>query len=319
MKINIGIVGYGNLGKSVEQSLISSQNFNLVAIFSRRLIKSKFNTKIEFYDNFLEYKEKIDIMLLCGGSKSDLEFQTPEILQHFDCINTFDTHAKIESEYTKLNLLAKKYKHRLIMCAGWDPGIFSVIRALFYAISHTKPHTFWGKGISLGHSDAIRKVKNVEDAVQFTIPNEIALKKVKKGDYDDTLQKHLRECYVTCNILNQKQIEEDIKNIPNYFKGQPTSVHFVPHEKLLKLKSNLKHKGLVLTYFKTKNNTNCKMDFSISMESNPDFTASIMIAYATSVTRLKEQNQYGAYTCLDLPVSYLFEKTKYSKLLRDFC
>ena len=181
MKLNIGIVGYGNLGKSVEQVILSKNEYNLVAIFSRRSIKSNYNSLVEPIENMANYKSSIDIMILCGGSKNDLSSQTLETLRYYDCINAFDTHSKIYSELTKLNRFAKKSNHRLIMCTGWDPGVFSVIRAYLYAFSKQKPVTFWGTGISMGHSDALRQVAGVKDAVQFTIPNQNAIKLVKKN------------------------------------------------------------------------------------------------------------------------------------------
>lgn len=319
MKINVGIVGYGNLGKSVEQIVLSQQNLNLVAIFSRRLIKSKYNTKVEFYDEFKSYKNKIDIMLLCGGSKSDLEFQTPEVFEYFDVINTFDTHAKIFNEYKKLNALSQKTNHRAIICCGWDPGIFSIIRGLFLAISKQNSYTFWGKGVSMGHSDAIRRVPFVDDGVQFTVPILSAIKKARSGTLEKDEPMHERICFVSANQIYHKQIETDIKNIPNYFKGQPTKVNFVPAIKVMKLKSNMRHKGFIINNFKTKSGTNCKMEFSVSMKSNPDFTASIMVAYINAVINLKQSNTIGAFTNLDIPISFLFEKREFESLLKTIC
>ena len=201
MKIRIGIVGYGNLGKAVEQIVLSNPKLNLVAIFSRRTIKSKFNVKIEPFDNFLDYKNKIDIMVLCGSSLNDLEFQTPEILEHFDVINSFDTHLKILKEYRKLDKIAKSKKHRAIICTGWDPGLFSMIRGLFLSIGKSEPVTFWGKGVSMGHSDAIRKVQNVDDGLEFTIPIQEAIKKTKMGIFENNSLKHERVCFVSANVI----------------------------------------------------------------------------------------------------------------------
>ena len=319
MKINIGIVGYGNLGKAVEQLILSNPNFNLVAIFSRRLITSKFNTKIEPYNNFLEYKNKIDIMLLCGGSKSDLESQTREICKHFDIINTFDTHAKIADEFKNLNKIAKKHNRRAIICCGWDPGIFSIIRGLFFAISKNNSYTFWGKGLSMGHSDAVRQVENVDDGIQFTIPINESIKKARQGILESFEPMHKRECFVVADEKHFKQIEKDIKNIPHYFKGQPTNINFVSAEKLLKLKANKSHKGFIINKFKTISGYDCKMEFSVSMKSNPDFTASIMIAYINAVINLKQNRQNGAFTNLDIPISYLFKNFEHEKLLKTIC
>lgn len=319
MKINIGIVGYGNLGKAVEQNVLSNKNFNLIAIFSRRNVTSKFNTKIEHYENIFDYKNKIDVMILCGGSKCDLEWQTAEIINHFDIINSFDTHKKIASEYKKLNIVAKKTKHRGIICCGWDPGIFSIARGLFSAISNNHSYTFWGKGVSLGHSEALRQIKNVDDGIQFTVPNKDAITKAKKGTLESDTPLHFRECFVSANKTFHKQIEQDIKNIPNYFKGQPTSVNFVSQEKLLKLKSNMSHKGFVINSFKTLNGKKCKMEFSVSMQSNPEFTASILVAYINAVINLKNHNLVGTFTNLDIPISFLYKENQKDMLLNEIC
>ena len=319
MKINVGIVGYGNLGKAVEKCLVSNPKFNLKAIFSRRLVKSKLGTIIEPYSEFINYKSKVDVMILCSGSKSDLIIQSPEILEHFDIINTFDTHAKIVQEYKKLNIIAKKHNHRAIICCGWDPGLFSIIRALFFAISNKEPITFWGRGLSMGHSDAIRQVANVDDGVQFTIPIKESIEKAKKDTLEKTDFLHKRECYVCAKEKHYKQIEKDIKNIANYFKGQPTKVNFVSQEKVMKLKSNTSHKGFIFSTFKTKSNTKSQMEFKVIMKSNPDFTASIVVAYITAILNLKKQNKSGAFTPLEISPNLLFEDDKFEKLLKTIC
>lgn len=319
MKTNIGIVGYGNLGKAVERQVIAYKNFNLVAIFSRRTIKSAYGTLVEPYENYKNYQSKIDIMLLCGGSANDLEIQTPEILEYFDCVNTFDTHKKISSEFHKLNEIAKKSNHILIMSCGWDPGIFSIIRATMFAISKTEPITFWGKGISMGHSDAIRQIDCVVDGVQFTIPNQEAKQKAKRGVAFDNLPLHKRDCFVVANKKDEPKIEYKIKNIPNYFKGQPTKVNFVSHETLLKLKNKLSHKGEIVCSFKHISGTKSTMNFSVSMKSNPDFTASIILAYTTAVINMKENQMTGSFTPIDIPASFLFTENQREQLLTNFC
>lgn len=319
MKINIGIVGYGNLGKAVERCIVSNPKFKLKAIFSRRLIKSKLGTKVEPYAEFKTYKNKIDIMILCGGSKNDLIYQTPEILEYFDVINSFDTHSKIVKEYKKLNEIAKMTQHRAIICAGWDPGIFSIVRGLFLAISNKKPYTFWGRGLSMGHSDAIRQVANVEDGVQFTIPIENSILKAKNNTLSKADFLHRRECFVATNKKHYSQVEKDIKNIPNYFKGQPTSVNFVSPEKVMKLKSNLSHKGFIFDTFNTRAGTKARLQFEVYMKSNPDFTASIIVSYITAVINLKNKNISGAFTPIEIPISYLYDETDLTKLLGEIC
>lgn len=317
MKINVGIIGYGNLGKAVEENILADTNFKLKAIFSRRCVVSKHGTLVEPYDRFIDYKNKIDVMILCGGSKNDLEIQTPEILKYFDIINSFDTHSKIKKEYFKIDKIAKQVNHRAIICCGWDPGLLSNIRAMFLAISKNTPHTFWGKGVSMGHSDAIRQVTHVDDGIQFTIPVESEIKNARYGIISNN-PKHERECYVVANTKYHNEIERNIKNIPNYFKGQPTKIHFVSHEKILKLKQNMKHKGMVFSHFKTKDNE-CKLSFSVSMKSNPDFTAKIMLTYVTALINLKNSKQVGCFTHLDIPTKYLFYKSKWEDLLKTIC
>ena len=318
MRINIGIVGYGNLGKAVEKQVVSNKDLNLIAIFSRRTILSQFGTPIEPFENIQNFKRKIDIMLLCGGSKNDLLFQTPQVLEHFDCINTFDTHEKIIDEYKKLNEIAKKNQHILIMSCGWDPGLFSIIRATMYAISLNKSTTFWGRGISMGHSDALRNIPNVIDAIEFTVPNKQAKNFAKRGIYKNT-SLHERECFVVANEKDATKIEYQIKNIPFYFKNQPTKVSFVSHEKLLKLKSKLFHKGEIIGFFKTNNGLKTNWSFSISMQSNPDFTAQIILAYIKAVINLSNNKMTGCFTPLDIPASFLFDENKKDSVIKEFC
>lgn len=314
MKINVGIVGYGNLGKAVEEVLLSSKKYNLVAIFSRRMVTSKYNTTIEKYENYVNYINKIDTMFLCGGSKSDLEIQTPEILSYFDCINTFDTHQKIITEFKKLDKLAKNNNHRLIMSCGWDPGLFSVIRGYFKAIGENESITFWGKGISMGHSDAIRRIDGVLDAIEFTIPNSEAVKLARQNKLTNDIPLHFRDCYVVTNGNDNNKIENEIKNIPNYFLGQKTTVNFVTNNKLNELKKKISHKGEIIENFVLYNGLKFKMNFLVNMDSNPYFTAKIMIAYEITLRKLRLKNISGTFTPLDIPVSYLFEYIDKDKL-----
>lgn len=318
MKTRIGIVGYGNLGKAVEQTILANPKVCLVAIFSRRTIKSRFGTKVELYDNISDYKNKIDIMLLCGSSKNDLESQTAEVLRYFDVINTFDTHSKIFSEYKKLNKIANTTKHRALICTGWDPGLFSVVRALFLAIGKSNPVSFWGKGVSMGHSDAIRQIPYVDDGLQFTVPIQESIKMAKMG-IDNNGPKHERICFVCAEEKRHKEIERNIKNIPNYFKGQPTKVNFVSPEKIMKLKQNMGHKGFVFESFKTTSGLKSQMEFKISTRSNPEFTAAIMTAYINAVINLKNSNQCGCFTPIDIPAKFLFEDSKYIEVLKTIC
>jgi len=316
MKINIGIIGYGNLGKAVEQIILSRNDLNLVAIFSRRVVKSKFNSQMESYENISFYKNKIDVMLLCGGSFADLEKQTSDAILYFDCINTFDNHKKISSELKRLDKLARNSGHRLIMSCGWDPGIFSIFRALFYSFSNIKPNVFWGKGISMGHSDAIRNLDGVIDAVEFTIPNETAIKRARKGKSLKDESNHFRECFVVAEKKYHKLLEKKIKNIPDYFKGQETSVEFVEKEKLLKLKEKMSHKGEVISNFLTLDGGKCLFDFKLITSSNPSLTATIMIRYIDALLNLKQVGQVGAFNVLDIPISFLFKQNAYDKIIK---
>lgn len=317
--INIGIVGYGNLGHAVEQEVLGNQNLKLVAIFSRRKVLSTFGTPVLAYETYKKFINKIDVMLLCGGSKSDLEIQTPELAKHFNVINTFDTHKKIPQELKKINQIAKENKRVAILSCGWDPGLFSVTRALFGALSKTEPITFWGKGVSMGHSDALRRVVGVEDAVQFTIPNQEAVKHAKLGDLPKDMPRHFRDCYVAADKRGRAIIEKEIKNIPNYFKGQPTKVNFVSGPKVKKLKESMYHKGKIICTFKSASENKNTLELSVDMQSNPHFTASIVCAYINAVINLKSAGATGAFTPLDIPVSYLYLGKEKTNLVKIFC
>lgn len=318
MKVNIGIVGYGNLGKSVEKEILKNKDFKLVAIFSRRTVTSPFSTPVCAYDEFKNFKNKIDVMLLCGGSKSDIEEQAPEICNCFDTINTFDTHSKIASLKNNLDQIAKTNNKRTIMSVGWDPGLFSIIRTIFFAFSGNMPTTFWGKGMSLGHSDAIRRIDGVEDGVQFTVPNAEAITFAKRGKDLSTISLHTRECYVVAK-KNHKIIENKIKSIPNYFFGQPTKVTFVSRDTMDRLKRDFSHKGQIVSRNIVSGKSEFSMDFSVKMKSNPDFTAKIMCAYIYAVINLKQENKVGAFTALDIPISYLFNSNNKDNLLSSLC
>ena len=308
MKTNIGIVGYGNLGKAVEKEILKNNKLNLVAIFSRRTIKSISGTLVEPYDNYVNYKGKIDIMILCGGSLSDLEWQSRELLNHFNIINSFDTHTKIKNEVESLSKIAKNSHHTAIISCGWDPGIFSIVRSLSYIISKETPITFWGKGISMGHSDAIRNQNDVVDAIQFTVPNKEAVKLAKTTGSTKNTPRHFRKCFVVSNVSNKNKLASTIKNIPHYFKGQPTTIEFVDSLKLLKLKEKMGHKGEIISRFKTSENSNCEINFSVKMKSNPEFTARIMICYIQAIKHFQSLNIFTAVTPTSIPVSFLFDK-----------
>lgn len=318
-KIKVGIVGYGNLGKAIEEEILKNKNLKLVAIFSRRTVSSKYNTLIEPYHAFKEYKNKIDVMMMCGGSANDIELQVSEISKYFCLINSFDTHSKLKNFVSTLDILNKENKTISISACGWDPGLFSIIRALSYAISTEKPLTFWGKGLSMGHSDAIRGISGVEDGLQFTIPNKKAILDAKKGMLSDGEPLHFRECFVFAKKDKHKLIEKQIKNIPNYFKGQPTSVSFVSSIRLAKLKSNMAHEGIIISPFRLSNNKKAYIEFQAKMDSNPIFTAKIMIRFIFAIIKLKDKKEFGAYLPFDVPISYLFLDGERQFVIKHLC
>ena len=307
MKIKVGIVGYGNLGKSVENDVIFNKNFKLIAVFSKRNIISKFGTRVENTSNINSFIGKIDVLFLCGGSKSDIEKIIFDLAKNFNTINCFDTHKNIYKISKTLDEICKKNKTISIMSCGWDPGIFSLIRTMFFSLGDQNPVTFWGKGISMGHSDAIRQIKNVDDAVQFTMPNREALNFYNDNKMPSSnIAKHKRVCYVCANKKFQNQIKFEITNMPNYFKGQPTIIHFVSKSKVQKLKQNLSHKGIVLSNLTLPNEESCSLKFSLKMTSNAAFTARIMTVFCSAICNLKKENSFGCFGVLDIPLSKLF-------------
>lgn len=319
MKIKVGIVGYGNLGKAVEEEILKNKNFKLVAIFSRRTISSQYNSLIEPYDVVFEYKNKIDVLLLCGSSSSDIEYQLPELSKTFCTINSFDTHSKLKSLTSDIAEINKKNNTISISACGWDPGLFSLIRGIMYAISTEKPITFWGKGVSMGHSDAIRQVDNVIDGVQFTVPNKKAVNLAKKNKLNQSEALHFRNCYVLAKQKDQKSIENEIKKIPNYFKGQPINVSFVDGVELAKLKCDLSHKGIIVSPFRLSKNKKAYMEFSAKMDSNPMFTAKIMTRYISAIMKLKQNKNYNAFLPIDIPISFLFTKKERLYFFEHLC
>lgn len=317
MKTRIGIVGYGNLGKAVELEILKNSQFKLITIFSRRSVVSKFKTPVEPYQNFELFKNKIDVMMLCGGSMQDLEPQTELLARFFDCINSFDTHLKIFDHINTINKIATESRHHVIVSCGWDPGLFSNIRALTFKILNEEPYTFWGKGISMGHSDALRQIDGVDDGVQFTIPNKDAIKLARQNKLDSQTPRHYRECFVSSSWKDTDAIETKIKNLPNYFKGQPTSIKFVSQERLLKLKSKMFHSGEIIGSSLSADASKFLINFKVKMSSNPAFTAKIMTAYIDAILHLKQSQHFGAFTPLDIPVSYLFQNQE--SLIKKFC
>ena len=323
-KIKIGIVGYGNIGRGVEAAIKQNQDTELVAVFTRRSPESlKINTstaKVVAIDEAVNYKNDIDVMILCGGSATDLPEQGPEFAAMFNMVDSFDTHAKIPEYFETVNKAAIAAGKVGVISVGWDPGLFSMIRMMSGAILPVgNDYTFWGKGISQGHSDAIRRVEGVKDAKQYTIPMDKAVQSVRNGENPEltTRQKHLRECFVVAEDGADKvKIEETIKNMPNYFADYDTVVHFISQEELDKNHSKMPHGGFVFRSGMTGEGNNHIIEFSLKLDSNPEFTANVLLAYARAAYRMNKEGQKGAKTVFDVPLSYLSEKP-YEQLIKD--
>ncbi len=313
--INVGIYGYGNLAKGVEKAILKNDDFNLVTIFTRRDpkdVKSVSGTVVNNIKELLNYKDKIDVLILCGGSLKDLPIQTPELVKNFNVIDSFDTHKDVKKHFYNVNKNALETKHVGMISVGWDPGLFSIERILLNSVlPDGKTYTFWGPGVSQGHSDAIRRIEHVKDARQYTIPLDEAQEDVRLGNLKDftARQMHKRVCYVVVDDpKNQKQVEEDIKNMPNYFSDYNTEVNFISQEELNEKHKNLPHGGLVIRYGNTSNENNHVAEFKLKLDSNPEFTASIMIAYARAVYKMVKRGEFGAKTIADVSLKDLMKE-----------
>ena len=315
MAVRIGILGYGNLGRGIECAIRQNQDMELVAVFTRRDPQQvKIQTEgVSVYkvDQIAEFQDKIDVLMLCGGSATDLPKQTPEYAKYFNVIDSFDTHANIPQHFADVDEVAKANGHVAMISVGWDPGMFSLNR--LYAASilpEGKDYTFWGKGVSQGHSDAIRRVKGVKDGKQYTIPVNAALEAVRSGSNPEltTRQKHTRECFVVAEEgADLVQIEHDIKTMPNYFSDYDTTVHFISEEELKRDHSGIPHGGFVIRSGKTGLNKehNHIIEYSLKLDSNPEFTASVLVAYARAVYRMKQEGMKGCKTVFDVAPAYL--------------
>ncbi len=319
MSIRIGISGYGNLGRGIECAVKQNPDMELAAVFTRRdpadvTILTE-GVPVCRADEAGEWKDKIDVMILCGGSATDLPTQTPEYARVFNVIDSFDTHAKIPEHYANVDAAAKEAGKIGIISVGWDPGMFSLNRLYANAIlPDGKDYTFWGKGVSQGHSDAIRRVEGVKDAKQYTIPVNAALEAVRNGENPDltTRQKHTRECFVVLEEgADAAKVEEEIKTMPNYFSDYDTTVHFISEEELKRDHSGIPHGGFVLRSGKTGwNGENSHLiEYSLKLDSNPEFTSSVLIAYARAAYRLSAEGQCGCRTVFDIPPAYLSAKS----------
>ena len=319
MSIKIGILGYGNLGRGVECAVKQNDDMELVAVFTRRnpedvKILAETATVCNVAD-VEDWKDKIDVMIICGGSATDLPKQTPVYAKMFNVIDSFDTHARIPEHFANVDAAAKEGGHVGIISVGWDPGMFSLNRLYANAIlPDGNDYTFWGKGVSQGHSDAIRRVEGVKDGKQYTIPVEAALKAVRNGENPEltTRQKHTRECFVVLEEgADAAKVEEEIKTMPNYFSDYDTTVHFISEEELKANHSGIPHGGFVLRSGKTGWNGENKhlIEYSLKLDSNPEFTSSVLIAYARAAYRLASEGQNGCKTVFDIAPAYLSAKS----------
>lgn len=312
--IKVGIIGYGNLGKGAEKAVCAAKDMALAGVFTRRDpsgVKTVSGAKVYSADDLKDFVGKIDVMILCGGSATDLPKQTAEYVNMFNTVDSFDTHAKIPEHFAAVDKAAKESGKIGLISVGWDPGLFSMARLLFGAVlPDGNDYTFWGRGVSQGHSDAIRRVAGVKDARQYTVPVEQAVEAVRRGENPQltTRDKHKRECYVAAEEgADLARIEKEIKEMPNYFADYDTTVHFISEEELKEKHGGLPHGGFVLRSGATGENKHL-LEFSLKLDSNPEFTASVLTAYARAVVKLSKEGVSGAKTVFDIPLKYLSDK-----------
>ena len=308
-RIRIGICGYGNLGRGVEAEIVKNPDLELVVVFTRRKpaesVQIKSNASVAHVDSGADWKDKVDVLILCGGSANDLPVQGPEFAKIFNTVDSFDTHALIPDYFKAVDKSAKSGNNISIISIGWDPGMFSLMRLYMGSIMRTgKTYTFWGKGVSQGHSDAIRGIEGVVDAIQYTIPVDCVVEKIRKGENPEltTREKHTRLCYVAvAEEADKKRIEKEIKEMPNYFDEYDTTVCFVSAEELKTNHGKLPHGGSVIHMGKTGEVNKHLIEFSLKLDSNPEFTASVLLSYARAAYKLSAKGECGARTIFDIP------------------
>ena len=317
-KIRIGIVGYGNIGRGVEQAIKRNEDMELAAVFTRRdpasVKVATEGAKVVHMDDMLSMKGDVDVMVLCGGSATDLPVMGPEIAANFNTIDSFDTHAKIPEYFANVDKAAKEGNNISIISVGWDPGMFSLNRLYAESILvQGSTYTFWGKGVSQGHSDAIRRIPGVKNAIQYTVPVDEAVDQVRSGSEPKltTRDKHTRECYVVAQEgANKAEIENAIKTMPNYFDEYNTTVHFISEEELKRDHSKMPHGGFVIRTGETGEEGNKHViEYSLKLDSNPEFTASVLIAYARAAYRLNQKGENVARSVFDIAPALLSMKT----------
>ncbi len=319
MSIRIGILGYGNLGRGVECAIRQNEDMQLKVVFTRRDPASVSilteGAAVCHADDAPDWKDKIDVLILCGGSATDLPEQTPEYAKYFNVVDSFDTHAKIPQHYDKVDAAARANSHVGIISVGWDPGMFSLNRLYGNVIlPEGSDYTFWGKGVSQGHSDALRRIEGVKNAKQYTIPVESALEAVRSGSNPEftTREKHTRECFVVLEEgADAARVEQEIKTMPNYFADYDTTVHFISEEELLTKHSGIPHGGFVLRSGVTGWDKEHKhlVEYRLKLDSNPEFTSSVLAAYARAAHRLAQEGQSGCKTVFDIAPAYLSPKS----------
>ena len=319
MSIRVGILGYGNLGKGVESAIAQNDDMELAAVFTRRNpenvnVRTK-GVKVLHADELSHMQDALDVLILCGGSATDLPVQTPQYASMYNVVDSFDTHARIPEHFAAVDAAAKKAGKVSLISCGWDPGMFSLNR--LYAncvLPEGKDYTFWGKGVSQGHSDAVRRIEGVKDCRQYTIPVEAAVEAVRSGSNPElsTREKHKRECFVVAEEgADLAKIEEEIKTMPNYFSDYDTTVHFITEEEMKRDHSGLPHGGMVIRTGVTGMDKEHKhvIEYSLKLDSNPEFTGSVIVAYARAVSRMNKEGMSGCKTVFDVAPAYLSPKS----------
>ena len=316
--IKVAIAGYGNLGRGVECAIKQNPDMELFGVFTRRppeTVKTLTGAKVFHIDNITDYKNDIDVVIICGGSATDLPGQSPALAENFNIIDSFDTHAKIPEHFANVDTSAKKGGNIAMISVGWDPGMFSLNRLYAQAIlPEGKDYTFWGKGVSQGHSDAIRRIEGVIDARQYTIPVDSAVDRVRNGENPELTvrDKHIRECFVVASDdADKAKIENEIKTMPNYFADYDTVVHFISADKMKRDHSGIPHGGVVIRSGKTGLNgeNNHIIEYSLKLDSNPEFTSSVLVSYARDAYRMSKEGMSGCKTVFDVPPAYLSSKS----------
>lgn len=311
--IKVAIVGYGNLGKGVEQAITLNKDMKLFGVFSRRdkdTVKTN-GSNVYPYSDLLEYKDEIDVCILCGSSDKDLRRQSVELSKHFNLVDSFDIHTLIPEHLANVDKQAHPSQKTAIVSVGWDPGIFSMQRALLDSIlPNGKTESFWGFGVSQGHSEVVRRIEGVKDALQYSIPNEESIDDFKEGKEITDFDKHERRCYVVADALEHERIEKEILNTEHYFKGSNTKVIFISQEEMDRDHQGMPHGGHVLRRAKTSESKTQLVDFQLKLDSNPEFTASILVAFARAAYRMNQAREFGGFTSLDVKPFHLSSKSR---------